>query len=84
MSIIPDWLFGGGAADESDTDRDGFLSYSGEIHAVGNGIAKGLAAVDPRPTAADSQAEPHYFRGGWAVGYLVKLIAVVYTLSVAL
>jgi len=32
--MIPDWLLEGGATDEDDTERDGFMSYSGEWHAA--------------------------------------------------
>lgn len=34
-----------GAASEAATDRNGFLSYHAETHAVGLGVAAGFAAV---------------------------------------
>lgn len=34
-----------GAKDESDTDRDGFLSYKSETHAVGYGLGLGAAVA---------------------------------------
>lgn len=63
-----EWLLGGGATEESDTERDGFLSYSAEVHAVGNGFSKGFAGKEMTATARDSKREKHYFRGAWVVG----------------
>jgi hypothetical protein len=39
------FLKGAGAAEEADTDRNGFLSYHAETHAVGMGIAAAFTAV---------------------------------------
>lgn len=48
-----DWILEGGGGSESDTERDGFLSYSGEIHAVGIGASAGvLTAVTGNPAVA--------------------------------
>lgn len=41
-SIFSGWMYEGDATDESDTDRNGFLSYSGEAHASGVGIGAGF------------------------------------------
>jgi len=47
---IREWLRGNTRSNESDTDRDGFLSYSGEYHAVAVGAAFGLiSAVTGNP-----------------------------------
>lgn len=34
-----------GAASEDDTERDGFLSYAGETHALGTGLGVGFVAM---------------------------------------
>lgn len=75
-------LWTGGATEESATERDGFLSYSAEVHAVGHGVYGGLTS--PRPWAAgelpdnpDVQAEPHYFKGGFVVGSILQLVFIV-------
>lgn len=78
------WPFGGGATEESATDRDGFMSYSAEVHAVGNGIFKGFVDLRPAATEPDSKRERHYFRGGYVVGRLVAVCLAVLLGSQAL
>ena len=39
------WVKSAGAVSESDSDRDGFLSYHAESHAAGMGIAAGWFAT---------------------------------------
>jgi len=73
MSWTDWWPVSGGATEEGDTGRDGFISYSGEVHAVGNGFAKGFAGREMTATARDSKRETHYFRGGYVVGRLAQL-----------
>lgn len=72
-----DWLLGGDATDESDTDRDGFLSYSTEVHALGLGIYDGMKSWRVRPNEMrdnpDVEKEPHYYAGGYVVGTLLQL-----------
>lgn len=61
-----------------ETESDGvlqlsdFLSRPAEWHAATHGLFKGFTRVDPRPTYDDSKEEPHYFRAGYVVGYLLK------------
>jgi len=40
-----DWPTAGGATSESDTERDGFLSYSTEVHATIIGVGAGFATA---------------------------------------
>lgn len=56
---------------ESDTEYDGPFSYAKEVHGFVNGLFKGVLANAPQPTARDSQAEIHYFRGGYMLGLAV-------------
>lgn len=39
---LKDWIRQAGAGNESDTDRNGFLSYHAEAHAVGVGLGAGF------------------------------------------
>lgn len=41
LDTIIDWIQDAGAVRESQSDRDGFLSYKSESHATGMGIAAG-------------------------------------------
>jgi len=45
MTDADDFIEDAGAASESDSDRNGFLSYHAEPHAVGVGAGLGFAAV---------------------------------------
>jgi hypothetical protein len=42
---IPDAIEDAGAPTESDSDRNGFLSYHAESHAVGVGLGVGFVAI---------------------------------------
>jgi hypothetical protein len=42
---LREWIKAAGQPNESNTDRDGFLSYSAEVHAVGVGLGIGFLAV---------------------------------------
>lgn len=72
-----DWLRDAGAKSESDTERDGFLSYSAETHAVGHGLYDGMRTWRVRPKRLpdndDVQAEPHYYKGAYVAGTLLQL-----------
>lgn len=61
---------------EEDTDRDGFLSYSAEWHALAHGVYDGMRnwRVRPKelPDNSDVQAEPHYYKGGYVIGTLLQ------------
>lgn len=66
---------------ESDTERDGFLSYSAEAHALSLGIYDGMKTWRVRPTELpdndDVQKEPHYYTAGYVLGTLLQLAIVV-------
>lgn len=68
-------------ASESDTDRDGFLSYAAEWHAFSIGLYDGMKSWRVRPKALpdnpDVQAEPHYYKGAYVIGTLVQLLVVI-------
>lgn len=65
---------------ERDTERDGFLSYAAEVHAVGIGAYHGLRSRPWRfkarepPDNPDVQAEPHYYAGAYVLGTLVQWV----------
>lgn len=66
-----------GAYRESDSERDGFLSYSSEAHAVGHGLYDGLKSggVLPGelPDNRDVQKEKHYYKGAYVLGTLLQI-----------
>lgn len=66
---------------ESDTDYDGFLSWSGEWHALTHGVYKGLTSkalvTPPVPEFEDVEKEPHYYRGGYVIGTLLQVALLV-------
>jgi hypothetical protein len=70
-----------GSPSEADTDRDGAFSYAAETHAFAIGLHDGLRYVRPRPCGVpddpDVDAEPAYYKGGYAVGTGLQLAAVV-------
>jgi hypothetical protein len=45
LSRLLEFIRGAGAATESDTKRDGVLSYSGEVHGLAMGIGAGVVSV---------------------------------------
>lgn len=79
--MIPDWLTGGGATSEADTERDGFASYSAEVHAIGHGLYDGLTSLKPwadsLPDYDDVQKEPHYYKGAYVAGTAFQLLFIV-------
>jgi hypothetical protein len=78
--MLPDWLTGGGATKESETKRDGFLSYSAEIHSVGLGVYDGMKTwrVQPKKMRdnSDVDKEPHYYAGGYVAGTILQFVIV--------
>lgn len=63
---------------ESATKRDGAFSYAAESHAFTHGAYKGFVAGKPQPTppeSKDSKKELHYYRGGYVLGYIAKILA---------
>lgn len=78
-----EWMTEGEATSEEDTERDGFLSYSVEVHAVGHGLFEGLTTRPTRwrshepPENPDVRAEPHYYKGGFVAGSLLQVAILV-------
>lgn len=72
------FLKNAGAKRESDTKRNGFMSYAAETHAIGHGLYHGLTSKSPTatelPDNKDVQAEPHYFKGAYVVGTLLQVV----------
>lgn len=62
---------------ESETDRDGFLSYSAEWHALSLGVFDGMKTWRVRPKEmrdnVDVEKEPHYYTGGYVLGTLLQV-----------
>lgn len=60
---------------EESTERNGFLSYAGEVHAFILGVYRGLSTADPTtddpPEYADVEAEPWYYAGGFLLGWAI-------------
>lgn len=70
-----------GTSSESDTSRDGILSYSAETHAVAHGLYDSFKTWHPvardLPDTEDVQAEPHYYKGTYILGSLLQLAILV-------
>lgn len=70
---------------ESDTDYDGFLSYSAEWHAFSHGIYMGFTThpfqTPPEPKNRDVDRETHYYRGGYILGSLIQVFLVLVVLG---
>lgn len=71
------------APEESDSDRNGFLSYAAEWHALALGTFDGMKTWRVRPEEMrdnpDVEKEPHYYSGGYVLGTLLQLLVVVVT-----
>jgi hypothetical protein len=73
------WIKQAGAKTESDSGRNGFLSYSGEVHAVGVGIYYGFVDFRdwgglPEDYAKGKNIEPgHYPKAGYVVGAVLRV-----------
>lgn len=67
------YLWTGGATEESDTERDGVMSYSGEWHAFASGVRKGFTGLKPKPTSPDAKKEKRYFHYGHMFGRLLSM-----------
>lgn len=69
-------MSGPDAPTETDSDRNGFLSYAAEWHSLAHGVYRGLAdsltSVEPAPDNRDVKKEPHYYRGGYVIGTLMQ------------
>lgn len=65
---------------ESDSERDGFLSYAAEWHAFAIGVYDGMKSWRARPGELpenkDVQKEPHYYKGAYIIGTLLQLLIV--------
>lgn len=66
---------------ESDTDRDGFLSYAAEWHAFSLGFYDGMRDWRVRPGELpdnpDVAKEPHYYKGAYVLGTLLQALIVI-------
>lgn len=60
------------APTESDSERDGVLSYAAEWHAFSIGIYDGMKKVPKVPNNRDVEKEPHYYKGGYVIGRLLQ------------
>lgn len=62
---------------ESDSERDGLLSYAVEWHSFTHGVYDGMKNPKARPKGLpeleDVQKEPHYYKGGYIIGTLLQL-----------
>ena len=66
---------------EDDTERDGFLSYAGEWHALTIGVYRGLTHLRPWDDEFQEVAEryddvanePWYYKGGYVLGTLLQV-----------
>ena len=69
-----------GAPTEESTDRDGFLSYSGETHAIGVGIYHGFIDFGdwkglPEDYAEGKNIEPGWYaKGSYVVGAIIRVL----------
>lgn len=85
---IPEFELPDGA-EESDTDRDGLLSYSGEWHALTIGVYRGLTTLKPwddsvpRDRYEDVREEPWYYKGGFVLGTAAQAALVIAGAGVA-
>jgi hypothetical protein len=73
-------MTGPDAPKESDTERDGFLSYAAEWHSFTHGVYDGMRSPKARPGELpeyeDVQEEPHYYKGGYVIGTGVQFVIV--------
>lgn len=69
-------MSGPDAPKESDSKRDGFLSYAAEWHSLSHGVYDGMRdwRVRPKqiPNNKDVQKEPHYYKGGYVIGTVLQ------------
>jgi len=74
---VQDAIVDAGAKTESDSGRDGFMSYAAETHAIGHGLYEGLTSrrLSPAtlPDNKDVQAEPQYYKGAYVLGTLLQV-----------
>ncbi len=64
---------------------DTFLNTSAEVHAATHGIYAGLTEWkgSELPDNPDVAAEPHYYKGGYIAGTLIRWGALIWIASVA-
>lgn len=76
ITRLVQWVKDAGTKGESNTDGDGFLSHSAEVHAVGHGLYNGMKSWRARPKGLpdnpDVLAEPHYYKGAYVAGTLLQ------------
>lgn len=63
---------------ESDTERDGALSYPAEWHALAHGVYDGIRSWKGKPGRPpenpDVEKEPHYYKGGYVAGTVLQVV----------
>lgn len=73
------WVKEAGAPTEEDSERDGFISYSGEAHAVGVGIYYGFVDFRDWGGLPEGYAEGkniekgHYPKAGYVIGATLRV-----------
>lgn len=76
LGLLLERLREAGAPSEDATERNGFLSYSAETHAIGHGLYDGMGSIRPTPKELpeneDVRAEPHYYKMSYVVGTLIQ------------
>ena len=79
LKALWEFIKGAGAPTESDSERDGFLSYSGEVHAVGVGIYYGFVDFRDWGGLPEGYADGKniergwYARGGYVFGAVLRV-----------
>jgi len=72
-------MTGPDSPEEDDTERDGFLSYAAEWHALSLGLYDGLKSPRVRPNGIpdnkDAKAEPHYYKGAYVIGTVLQVLS---------
>lgn len=80
LDKIIKFVKGAGALNEEDTERDGFLSYSGETHGLALGIYHGFIDFKdwgglPEGYAEGKNVEKgHYPKFGYVLGAVVRVL----------
>lgn len=78
LKALLEFIRNAGAPTEGDSDRNGFLSWKAETHAVGIGLYDGLTSKEPTkneiPDHRDVEAETHYYRGAFVLGTILQAV----------
>jgi len=82
LNTLKKILASAGKPTEQSSDRNGFLSYAAETHALGIGVYHGMKSPIPKPPKEvpdneDVKAEPHYYKGGFVLGTFLQAFLIV-------